>query len=97
MTQALPDRDERTIAVEHAGYRWAYLFVSFGILLIVAVRSSMNREASWDLLTLVILGGGVQIIFRAFHGALGKSLALKFAVTFVAALLLAVVLVLMRR
>ena len=29
-------RDERTVAVENASYRWAYLFLSFGLLALVA-------------------------------------------------------------
>jgi hypothetical protein len=91
------ERDERTTAVENAGYRWAYLFVSFGVLSIVAVRGLFRSEASWDLLALVVLGGVVHVVFRAFHRALYARLALRVAVTVVAAALLAVVLVLARR
>jgi len=97
MTDAPVERDERTTAVENAGYRWAYLFLAFGILMIVAVRGSMNGEASWDLLALVVLGGGVHFAFRAFHGALYKRLALRVAVALIAAVLLAVILVLVRK
>jgi hypothetical protein len=97
MTDALVERDERTTAVENAGYRWAYLFLSFGILLTVAVRGTRNGESSWDLMALVVLGGGVHFAFRAFHGALYKRLALRFAVALIAAVLLAVVLVLVRK
>ena len=97
MTDALVERDERTTAVEDAGYRWAYLFLSFGILLIVAVRGFMNGEGSWDLMALVVLGGGVHFAFRAFHGALYKRLALRIAVALIAAVLLAIVLVLVRK
>jgi hypothetical protein len=53
------DRDERTIAVENASYRWAYMFMSFGLLLLVGYRSFVHHESSWDLFALVILGGGV--------------------------------------
>jgi hypothetical protein len=97
MKEALVERDERTTAVENAGYRWAYLFVSFGILAIVAVRAFANRETSWDLLALVVLGGVVHAVFRAFHRALYKRFALRVAVSLVAAALLAAVLVLVRR
>lgn len=97
MTNAPVERDERTTAVENAGYRWAYLFLSFGLLLIVAVRGSMYGEASWDLMALVVLGGGVHFAFRTFHGALYKSLALRVAVAIIAAVLLAVLLVLVRK
>jgi hypothetical protein len=97
MTDAPVERDERTTAVENAGYRWAYLFLAFGILMIVAVHGSMYGEASWDLMALVVLGGGVHFAFRAFHGALYKSLALRVAVALIAAVLLAIVLVLVRK
>jgi len=96
MTDPLVERDERTTAVENAGYKWAYLFVSFGLLAIVAVRGRMNGEASWDLLALVVLGGVVHAVFRAFHGALYQRLALRIAVALVAAALLGTVLVLVR-
>lgn len=91
------ERDERTTVVENAGYRWAYLFLAFGILLIVAFRGAMKGEASWDLMALVVLGGGVHFVFRAFHGALYKRLALRVAVALIAGVLLAVVLVLVRK
>ena len=40
MTPTLVQRDERTIAFENAGYRWSYLFLSFGLLALVAYRPS---------------------------------------------------------
>lgn len=91
------ERDERTTAVENAGYRWAYLFQAFGILLIVAVRGAMKGEASWDLMALVVLAGGVHFVFQAFHRALYKRLARQVAVALIAAVLLAAVLVLVRK
>jgi hypothetical protein len=93
MTDELVERDERTTAVENIGYRWAYLFLAFGILLIVAVRGFFRGEALWDLMALVVLSGGVHFAFRVFHGALYKRLALRIAVASAAAALLAVVLI----
>jgi cytochrome c oxidase subunit IV len=97
MTDAPVERDERTTAVENAGYRWAYLFLSFGILLIVAFRGATSGQAAWDLMALVVLGGGVHFAFRAFHQALYKRLALRVAIALTAAVLLAAVLVLVRK
>ena len=57
MTGTVVHRDERTTAVENASYRWAYLVLSFGLLLIVAFRSFVYGESAWDLLALVVLGG----------------------------------------
>ena len=64
MKTALPDRDERTEAVENAGYRWSYLVLTFGLLVISAYRSLVLDEASWDLIALVVLGGGVQAAYQ---------------------------------
>jgi hypothetical protein len=74
------DRDERTIAIENISYRWAYLFLSFGLLAIVAFRSFALHESSWDLLSIVILSGVVAGVFRrrehAFTGGAAKSATL---------------------
>jgi len=50
----LRGRNQRTIAIENAGYRWAYLTLSFGLLPSTAYRAFIRHEASWDLLRLVI-------------------------------------------
>jgi hypothetical protein len=68
-------RDERTVAVENAGYRWAYLFLSFGLLVLVAFRSFVNHESPWDLLLLVVLGGGVGTAYQGWHRVLSKHWA----------------------
>jgi len=63
MTERLAERDERTLAVENAGYRWSYHGLSFGILAIVAYRGLARGEASWDLMALVVLGGVVNAVY----------------------------------
>lgn len=77
MNTATVDRDERTLAVENASYRWAYLFLSFGLLAIVAFRSFALHQSSWDLLAIVVLSGVVATAFRrrqhAFTGGAAKS------------------------
>ena len=64
MTNRAVDRDERTIAVENASYRWGYLFVSFAVLLSVAYRGFALKQASWDLLAIVIVGGFVTTVYQ---------------------------------
>ena len=65
-------RDERTVAVENAGYRWAYTFVAFALLIDVMYRAVAHQEAAWDLMALVIAGGAVcgsyQILQKALPG-----------------------------
>ena len=64
------DRDERTVAVENASYRWAYMFVTYGLLVLVIYRSSVHDESPWDLMALVILGGFLSAAYQWFHQAL---------------------------
>ena len=90
-------RDERTVAVEHASYRWAYLFLSFGLLLLVAYRSFVNQESPWDLLVLVVLGGGVGMAYQAFKRVLSRQWAVTAFLAVVAAALVGAVLVWLRR
>jgi hypothetical protein len=65
-------RDERTIAVENSSYRWAYLLLSFGLLLVVAYRSFLWRESSWDLMALVVLGGVVTTLYQWSYRVLSR-------------------------
>jgi hypothetical protein len=72
------ERDERTVAVENAGYRWAFLLLSYTLLVDVMYRSLTRREASWDLLSLVVAGGAVCTLYQArrrvlTHGWLTKA------------------------
>lgn len=66
-------RDERTIAVENASYRWGYALIAFGLLLIVAYRGFVRQESNWDLLALVILSGAVTTIYQAYEQVLGRG------------------------
>jgi hypothetical protein len=65
-------RDERTVAVENASYRWAYVIQSFGILAAVAYRSFALDEAAWDLLFLVVVAGATGTAYQAFHRTLTR-------------------------
>ncbi|MFO0845272.1 MAG: hypothetical protein U0797_23295 [Gemmataceae bacterium] len=73
MSETVVHRDERTIAVENASYRLAYLAISFGLLLAVAYRGFVRQEEnSWDLLGLVILGGVLSVAYQAFHHVIDR-------------------------
>jgi hypothetical protein len=101
MTGPTVERDERTIAVEGSGYRWSYLVLSFGLLLIIMVRSFVNHQSSWDLFGLVILGGVVNAGYQGAHQVLTRRWGVRVAVTMLAsavvAALLAVALAALRR
>jgi len=81
-------RDERTLSVENASYRWGYLFLAFGILVIVAYRGLVKQEASWDLLALVVISGVVTSIYQGRYRVLsGRWAAVLLGVVIIAALL----------
>jgi hypothetical protein len=79
MTPALVQRDERAVMVENASYRWAYLVISFGLLVEVIYRSYFRNESSWDLFALVILGGGVATTYQRAHKVFNAH-SIRFAV-----------------
>ena len=74
-------RDEREAAVEQGGDRLAYLVVSYGLLLVVAYRSIVERQPSWDLLALVVLGGIVSMGYRMRRRALSRNALLLLGLT----------------
>jgi hypothetical protein len=61
------ERDERTLSVENAGYRLAYLVLSYGLLGVVMVRAFFFNQSNWDLLALVIAGGLVATAYQAWN------------------------------
>ncbi len=76
-THAIVNRDERTLAVENAGYRWAYAFVVYALLVDVVYRGIVFQEAAWDLMALVILSGAVCVGYQARKKAMVKGWAMK--------------------
>ncbi len=83
-------RDERTVAVENAGYRWSYLVLSFGLLGLAAYRSWLRGVAAWDLLALVIFGGAVNAVYQGGRRVLNKRWLVVTLVTFGIAALVAI-------
>ena len=71
------ERDERTIAVENASYRLAYLLLTYALLLDVMYRSIVRHEAAWDLMGLVIGGGAVCSVYQARQKILGHGWLMK--------------------
>jgi hypothetical protein len=96
MTAAPILRDERTVAVENASYRWSYLLLSFGLLGATAWRAFGRGEAAWDLLALVIAAGLVNTLYQGRQRVLHRAWAMASAATALIAVLIAVALVLLR-
>lgn len=78
-------RDERTVAVENASYRWGYLVLTFGLLALAAYRGFARDDNAWDLLGLVVLGGAVTTAYQNR----GRVLTRHWLVTVVIAMALA--------
>jgi len=89
-------RDERTMTVENASYRWAYHLLSFGLLLDVAYRGVARNESSWDLLALVIVTGLAATLYQQANKVLSRRWALTAVVTAVAAAVIAAAIVFLR-
>jgi hypothetical protein len=90
MDRLMP-RDERETSVDQAADRLSYLVLSFGLLAIVAYRSMVDREASWDLLGLVVLGGLVGTAYRVRRRVMSRRWELLLLGTAAVALVVAAV------
>jgi hypothetical protein len=88
--RTLMTRDEREATIDRAGDRVAYVVLSYGLLAIVAYRSFVEGQASWDLLALVVIGGLVSATYRLTHGVLTRQAALLLGLTAAVALIVAV-------
>ena len=91
MSATTLQRDERTDAVENASYRWGYLVMSFGVLVLVMYRSFVLDESNWDLLALVVGGGVVTSVYQGAHRVLSRGWVRASVVTVVAAAIVAAI------
>ena len=69
----LVERDERTVAVANAGYKWACILLMYALLVDVMYRGIVRQEAAWDLLAFVIAGGAVCLIHQVRHRTLPRG------------------------
>jgi hypothetical protein len=66
-------RDERTVAIENASYKWACVFITFSLLVDTVYRSAFRGEAAWDLLALAIVPSLACSIYQARQKILGPG------------------------
>lgn len=71
------DRDERTVTVENASYRWTYFLLTYALLLDVMYRSWVRGEAAWDLMALVVVAGFVGTAYQARQKVLAHRWVMK--------------------
>ncbi len=90
------ERDERTVAVENASYRWAYLLLTYALLVDVMYRSLVRHEAAWDMMALVVVGGAVCTVYQARQKILAHGWVMKVVLVACIAGVLAAVLAMTR-
>ena len=90
-THQCVERDERTVAVENASYRWAYAVLTFALLVDVMYRGLLRNEAAWDLMALVIVGGGICTVYQARQKTLVHGWVMKAVLVAVIAAVIAFV------
>ena len=56
--------DERTVAVVDTSLRFAYTILSFGVLIVTAVRGFFFHQECWDLMGLVVISSSVATIYQ---------------------------------
>jgi hypothetical protein len=71
------ERDERTLAVENASYRWACSLLTFALLVDVMYRGLVRHEAAWDLMALVVVSGVVATVYQARQKILTRGWVMK--------------------
>ena len=89
------ERDERTVAVENASYRWAYIVLTYALLVDVMYRGLFRHEAAWDLMALVIVGSAICTVYQArqktlVHGWVMKAVLVAVVAAVIAAVIAAV-------
>ena len=91
-TPQVVERDERTVAVENASYRWAYGVLTYALLVDVMYRGLVRHEAAWDLMALVIVGGVACSAYQARQKRLAHGWVMKVVLVACIAGVIAVVL-----
>lgn len=97
MSSPIVERDERSLVIENAGYRWSYRLLSFGVLALAAYRGFTRGDNTLDLILLVVASGVVGTAYQASHQTLHRRWIVTTAVTIGVAALVAAALVFARR
>ena len=62
-------RDERTVAVENASYKWAYYFLVWPLVIDALYRQKVRNEEVGDLIALVCASGAIGLVYLIIHKA----------------------------
>ncbi len=72
---SLVEKDERTTAVENAGYAWGYKVLAYALLLDVMYRSFRFQETPWDMFAVIVLAGLVVTGYQLKEKTLSRTWA----------------------
>ena len=63
-TQQSVVRDERTVAIENASYKWAYILLLFALFIDMLYRGMVRHENAWDLMALVFVSSALCTMYQ---------------------------------
>lgn len=66
-------RDERYVAVENASFRIGYNILSYGLLVLIVIRSLLFDQTNWDLFALIIISSFASTIYQLRHKTIAFS------------------------
>lgn len=81
--------DERSVTVQNASFRWGYLFLTYGLLIVIAIRGFFLKQSNWDLLALVMLSGLITTAYQGINRIFTRSWLFLFGATAIVAALVA--------
>ena len=93
-TEQTLKRDERTVAVENASFKWAWYFLVWPLIIDALYRQEVRQEEVGDLIALVCISGAIAIVYQYRYKAVvsnwpwkWRKTAIVFAMSIVVAIL----------
>ena len=87
-------RDERTVAIENASFKWAWHFLVWPLTIVALYRQKAMNEEVGDLIALVCVSSAIAIVYQFRHKVIvsywpwrWRKTAIVFAVSIVVAIL----------
>ena len=94
-TEQLLKRDERTVAVENASFKWAWYFLVWPLTIAALYRQKVRNEEVGDLIALVCISSAIAIVYQLRHKVLEsywpwkwRKTAIVFEISIVVAILI---------
>lgn len=97
-TEQTLKRDERTVAVENASFKWAWYFLVWPLTIAALYRQHVRHEEVGDLIALVCISSAIAIVYQYRHNVMvsywpwkWRKTAIVIAISFVVAVLIGVI------